>query len=277
MINSLLKKEWNFPNLSGKRILIVGLGGGSDIISAFSLISVLPNVKPEDVILANCKTSLDYKGVELVSANTPHIGMMSNRTPSVNENYPAGPLKIEMSLPRGPRNTPWLIACPRDFNAKTIALEITSFKFDVIIGVDTGGDALADTKSSHLGRDERMLEVLKRTQLPIYVVIVAPGSDGQSSFENLLNPFKHLDKAGDFLGSFSLLPLIPLFKTYGDPLRSESFRRTPTIIVDAFEDHLDKKEGGFLVPRERRPVIPKDFLTRAFVFFGRSFERDELS
>ena len=141
--------------------------------------------------------------------------------------------------------------------------------------MDTGGDALADTDSNHLDRDKQMLEVLKLTGVPIYVIIVAPGSDGQSTFDQLLHPFNQLEEAGEYLGCFSLLPLVPIFKTYGDPLRSESFRRTPTIIVDAFEDRLEKKEGGLMVPRERWPVIPKDFITRAFVFFGRSFEQDE--
>jgi hypothetical protein len=90
--------------------------------------------------------------------------------------------------------------------------EIRSLGFDVLVGVDTGGDSIAHKGGKgHRGRDQRMLRVLGQAGLSVLHVVVAPGSDGESASEDLEAAFACHAAAGRFAGCFSLDPILPVF------------------------------------------------------------------
>src|SRR5262249_44820606 len=116
----------------------------------------------------------------------------------------------------------------------------------------------------HRGRDQRMLGVLRRTGLPLLHVIVAPGSDGEASFEDLSTVFGEQLADGRYRGCFALDPLLPILQDFRECLGPT---RTPRIILPAAEDQLDHTSNGrVVVPRGRKPAVPRNWLTTGFVF-----------
>src|SRR5262249_41989606 len=142
--------------------------------------------------------------------------------------------------------------------------EILSLEFDLVVGVDTGGDSIA-TKGGrgHLGRDQRMLKILRRTGLPLLHVVAAPGSDGEASFADLQAAFTDQVARDQYSGCCSLEPMLGFFRAFRPAL---SPTRTPMIILAAAEDRLvHAKEGRVVVPRGRQPAVPRSWLTTGFV------------
>lgn len=68
----LLQKQFEFSNLNDKKVLLLGLGGGCDIISAYSLQFLFKSDKETKIIYGNTKTSLDKD----LSTISKHIGRL---------------------------------------------------------------------------------------------------------------------------------------------------------------------------------------------------------
>jgi hypothetical protein len=143
--------------------------------------------------------------------------------------------------------------------------EIRSLGFDVLIGVDTGGDSIADKDGrGRLGRDQRMLRVLRQTGLPVFHVVVAPGSDGEASWNDLQTVFARNADEGLYAGCFSLERFLPIYRLHRPGLGPT---RTPQIILAAAEDRLlHHPSGRVIVPRGRKPAVPQSWLLHGFVF-----------
>jgi Protein of unknown function (DUF1152) len=251
------KEKFTFPDVTGQAVLLVGLGGGSDIISAFALGTLLPAGQARKVVYGNTKTREDR--LERVTA---HIG----RVPAQRVELRPGPDRfhgttlIDQSVPRGDDGCPWTLSLDDESAARQLAEEIRGLGFDLLFGVDTGGDSLA---SRRRGRDKRMLRILQDTGIPLFHVVVAPGSDGETSVGRLQQAFAEQRAAGRYRGCFSLAPALPLLESLSEAL---SAKRTPRIILAAVNDRLERREDRVVVPRGCKPVVPKEWLSHGFVF-----------
>lgn len=244
-MTGLLATRFSWPDLAGQRALVVGLGGGSDAITAYAIARGLG----AHVAYANTKHALDADLILL----SPHIGRLPDRAPI------AGTTKIERRLPRGPHGSPLVLACGRDEPTAALARELAALAFDCVIGVDTGGDALDTSWRGSRGRDRRMVDVLGGLGVPVLLAVVAPGSDGQQSRDAIEAAIDAAHAAGRYLGAFSLAPYVPILRDHGRYLGAD---RTPNIICQAFDDARDPVE----VPRGQRPRIARSWLTSGLVF-----------
>lgn len=190
MTGALFAATFSWPDLKNQRVLVVGLGGGSDAICAHAIARGLG----PDVAYANTKHALEHDLIRV----SPHIGWLPDGAAI------RGSTKIERRLPRGPHNSPLVLACARDEPTDALARELAALAFDRVIGVDTGGDVLDTTPRGNRGRDRRMVEVLRRLAVPVLVAVLAPGSDGQQSSEALQSALLAEVAAGRYRGAFSL-------------------------------------------------------------------------
>ena len=256
-----IRKKYHFPDIHGQRGLILGLGGGSDIISAYAVQFLFPNYKKAQIIYGNTKRSLDADLIpvrESICRLPEKVGDLTE-----GESF-MGSTLIDQSIPKGFKHCPYIFRCSAS-SLRSLPDEIVSLGFDFILGVDTGGDALIDNAmSGEGGRDKMMVEVLKRTGLEFQVILLGPGSDGESTYYDFEDTVKRFIKSNRYLGCFSLEPLLPRIRDFAQNL---SEYRTPNIILSAWKDNLEKNKYGWVyVPRGIRPAIPKEVLLRGFVF-----------
>lgn len=197
--------------------------------------------------------------------------------------HASGSTRLEQSLPG---NRSLVVVIPSvSPNGKTAAQENAvvgeelAGQFDVIIGVDTGGDSLTggvelkEAKELHkgvvdrtTGRDVQVLNILKNLTIETHHVVFAPGCDGESTVDELKTAlFKASSTAKlSCSGSFSLEPMISTLKATCANLDET---RTPRIILSAFASSQNEIE--IPVRRGRKPlcpVVPREWLTRAFDF-----------
>ena len=109
-----------------------------------------------------------------------------------------------------------------------------------------------------------MLRILQQTEISFFHIVVAPGCDGHASFGRLLEKLGMDFNQKVFLGRFPITAMIPDFKDLGGWLTKG---KTPQIIVAAAEGRLEKTpEGRVVVPRLKRPEVPREWFLQAYVF-----------
>jgi len=251
-----------FPDVAGRKVLVLGLGGGCDIITAFAFSRLLKGEAAQDIVYANTKVG-EVGRVEPVTAHILRVaGPLIESDRRVQGR---GRAWIDHSVPRSPNGSPWIVLLADELAERELVDEIRSLAFDLVIGVDTGGDSIANKRGKgHRGRDQRMLRVLQQTGLSLLHVVVAPGSDGEATCEDLQTEFRQHAGAGRYLGCFDLGPLLPVFQSFRGSLGPT---RTPQIILSAVEGQLTRTAAGqVIVPRGRKPAVPASWLTTGFVF-----------
>ncbi|MHA1299397.1 MAG: DUF1152 domain-containing protein [Candidatus Helarchaeota archaeon] len=255
--------QYEFPNIKDKKILIVGLGGGCDIITAYGISKLISVKRPKTIIYGNTKYNVENN---LSSINT-HIWRVPVKQITLKSSmHTHGTTLIDQSVPRGNDGCPYIFLLRKNNRSENnLANEIKNLHFDKIFAVDTGGDSIVKTSlSGPQGRDMRMLRILLKTGVPLEHIIVAPGCDGESSYNDILNTFQEFHKLNKYKGCFLLKPIIGTLKTLAAPLSTD---RTPNIIVAAYEDRLKKKNIEFaIIERENKQIIPLKWLLRGFVF-----------
>jgi hypothetical protein len=251
-----------FPSVAGQKVFVLGLGGGCDIITAYA-ISGLLNEQAKEIIYANTKTT---RSVGPTKPVTPHIVHVASEQPEPGRTASGlGRAAIDHGVPRR-GESPWIVLLEDALAESELVGDIRSLGFDLLVGVDTGGDSIAHKKGrGRRGRDQRMLRILVQVGVPVLHVVVAPGSDGEESTEDLLSVFEREAAAGRYRGSFSLDSLLPVYRTLSVGLAD---RRTPKIILSAADGQLarTKDEKFVIVPRGKQPAVPPHWLTSAFVF-----------
>lgn len=257
----IMQTPFVFPDVADRKTLILGLGGGCDIITAFALSRLLGDPASR-VVYANTKTG-DVGAVEPVR---PHILRVTGPLIEMGRRVRGrGKAWIDHGVPRDANGSPWIVWLNSEVAERELVDEVRSLGFDLLIGVDTGGDSIARKGGrGHLGRDQRMLGVLQRTGLPLMHVVVAPGSDGEASFEDLRAAFAEQAAVGRYRGCFALEPVFPILRGFSEAL---SPTRTPRIILAAADGELaDAGDERVVVPRGRKPAVPRTWLTTGFVF-----------
>lgn len=263
----LLSRQFRFPSLAGSKVLILGVGGGCDIISAYALARMLRQTEsgePAQVVYANTKRHPDASLEPLA----PHVFRVPPEVtmPEVRA-YVHGTTEIDRSVPRGDRGCPWILC----LSHKKVEQEelVTSLRrldqWDMVITVDTGADSIVATaQSGSEGRDKTMLKILPGLGAPLLHIVIAPGCDGETAFDDLRETFHRWESTGDYLGCFPLDPMLRVYWEFSAALRRD---RTPNIILDAHHEKLKTgPHGGLIVPRGISPEIPKDWLANGFVF-----------
>lgn len=263
----LLARRFVFPDLGGQRVLIVGLGGGSDIISAYALAQMLRRFSssaPAETVYANTKRHAD-KVLELLAPQVYRVPA-TVRKPVARE--PAhGTTLIDQAVDRGDRGCPWILRLAREEAGQrqlTTSLQRLA-EWDLVIAVDTGADSIVPTaESGAAGRDKTMLRILGDLGTPLLHAVVGPGCDGETSFADLRDALGNLGRTGQWLGCFALDAMLPAYREFAPCLDPS---RTPNILLAAFDNTLRPgPDGGLVVPRGMCPVIPRSWLTTAFVF-----------
>jgi hypothetical protein len=256
-MNELESLPYEFPKLVGRNVLVVGLGGGCDIISAYALAVMLKSANPEKIVYGNTKRP----SREMEKIARSHVQPLAGLPRSVDE--------IGYSIPDMTEDCPLVFTIPWELGESLIgeiAEEVAALNCDLLIGVDTGGDSLFDNPlTGSEGRDKQMLRVLQSVDLPLLHVVFAPGSDGETTYGEMRSCFAEKRRLGEYRGCFSLEPMIPLMKQLAAHLRKE---RTPNIIVAAFEDCLTRPDPPDFVeiPRCLQPLVPRTWLQKGFVF-----------
>jgi hypothetical protein len=252
-----------FADFQDKRVLVVGIGGGCDIISAYAIAELLEEMKPSTLVYANTKRSCEG----YLEQFRPHVFRVPRDVRALSRGLRVhGTTRIEQSVPRGHNGCPFVFHLVDDDDGRQrLQDEIEAFSFDIVVGVDTGGDVIAQNPiSGTQGRDKRMLNLLRGLSAKSALVVVAPGSDGESCYEDLQRVIESHGNDGRLRGWFSLEPVIHTMRSLSEMLDSS---RTPNIIVAAFEDRLSPGDDPscVTVPRGLYPSIPRDWLTGAVV------------
>jgi hypothetical protein len=261
-MTDLLAVPFRFPDVAGQRVLLLGLGGGCDILTAYALSRLLDVGKARALVYANTKTA-DDGHLEPITA---HVGRVSD--PPIDlagrRGRTHGTTRIDRSVPRGDEGCPWVFLLSGQDVERTLPAEIRSLGFDRIIGVDTGGDSIVRKRhKGRPGRDQRMLRALSAADVALLHVVVAPGSDGESSYADLQAAMAGQAAEGRYRGCFLLEPILPVLRSLSGAL---SPTRTPRVILAAADGALAEGQNGrVVVPRGRRPAVPRGWLTRGFV------------
>lgn len=258
----LLSKPFVFPRLTGKTVLVLGVGGGCDIISAFALSQMLKEHEPATIVYANTKTKIRE---QLQPLSTHVLRVPEERIVLSGDMETYGMTLIEQSLPRGDCGCPWIFLLSRgEQKCAELVAEIQELLFDVIVSVDTGADSIvSNAASGPEGRDQRMMRVLGSVGTRWRHVVISPGCDGETSYLQLQTAMNQLESANRYAGCFSLEPLVPFFREASAGLENT---RTPNIIVDAYQKNLrESSDGRLVVPRGWEPEIPRSWLLTAFV------------
>lgn len=259
-----LAVPFQFPSVEAKRVLVAGVGGGCDIITAYALAEQLRAGQPQALVYANTKRRIHH-GLTHVTKHIFSIPrwMRALRFLATKRNA----TRIEQRVPPGDEGSPWLLHLSKHRDSRQrLAEELAEQGFDLIIAVDTGGDSVAESATSgERGTDKLMVAALKSLGTPFLLVVAGPGCDGEAPFEDLAQAFEQLRSEGRYAGCFSLGPMLTAFAAYGAPLEDI---RTTNVILAAHEKRLEKaaQRGSFIVPRGVRPAIPAAWLLRAFVF-----------
>lgn len=256
--SDLFATAFDFTTVPGRRLLVLGIGGGADIVSAYAVAQLLP--APERVVLyGNTKKRDDGWLVPL----SPHVHRLrEGDDPTPQRRRSAhGTTSIDRAIPRGPDGCPFIVTLPDEADAHVVAAELVALGIDAILGIDTGGDALATAASSgDGGRDKRMLRVLRATGLPTRLVVIAPGSDGETPTTALHHALQREQAEGRYQGCFALDPVLGILRAQAATLDA---KRTPRIILAAVDGPPDEY---VVVPRGLRPAVPRRWLTHGFVF-----------
>ncbi|WP_372371045.1 DUF1152 domain-containing protein [Candidatus Uabimicrobium sp. HlEnr_7] len=250
----MFTKKFDFAQLRKRRILCLGIGGGSDAISAFVCAQILKDIAV-DIAYGNTKLN-GNKDICLLST---HIGYVKScEVPITKVRH--GTTDIDSSLSRGSHHSPLIFLLDKQNPdiIEQLAREIIDLNhFDFIIGVDTGGDALK-TKNAAKSRDVMMLKVLRATKLDSMLFVLGMASDGISPHK--LKPrLKNLCSSNSYLGYFPLAPYQNMLNRCSLGLAAS---RTPKIILSALDSsskEIKVKRGGYY-------TVQREWLVNGFVF-----------
>ncbi|KAL1524748.1 hypothetical protein AB1Y20_019631 [Prymnesium parvum] len=251
-MHSLLPREaprFTLPPLAaGKRGLVLGMGGGCDVIGALAVAKLWKEQSQPDaaVLYGNCVSPREFP--EDFKALGEFLWMCSPNVVELQQGDQAyGTTRLEQSLPRCSEGSPFVFVVPHDGrdgmsleeatkkNTRALCESLEALRVDSVVGVDLGGDSLTGGFDFHgdaeFGRDRQVLHALRASNVPCVHLVVAPGCDGESTIEGMRAAVRELDEAGALLGTMPLDEMVGTMRSHAANL---SPMRTPNIIHSAF-------------------------------------------
>lgn len=279
----MFKQVFQLPNerVDGKNILVVGLGGGCDVISALAVRdSIKLNYSPKQIYCATTTGPRDFTDCEQVFPNIYKLPKHAKEIDPSVSTYKT--ILIENSMPRDEYGSPFLFVVPHRDNGSIN--EITNRNkdavlpgikqlnsWDLIIGVDAGGDSLTGgidfLLDPALGRDRQMLTILATSGIPFIHYLLAPCCDGESSQELMNQCVSQADTLGMYLGYFKIQKEIA--ETMKRLSLALSPNRTTNIISNSVLELQSEElihDSVVLVDRGIKPTIPLFWLQVVLVF-----------
>jgi len=275
--------QQNHPSTDFYNILVVGIGGGSDVLSAYTIAMALFNrfeqmgVKSQ-IAYANTKRgSPDLKdAIPLSPQNSICVLKNPQIVPLTSETKKGKPkpVEIEESLPRNQFGSyaPLLFYLEDMKKIQNYEQYLQSFRsfiekqqFDLIIGVDNGGDSLAKGKAIDPDdRDRQMLELLKGVQgTKLIHMVVAPTIDGETPPSEMVKILT--EKPPNFyLNSEFLLD------QYSVLAQNLAANKTPNLIIEGWRLYRENPNLTLTIDRPflNKPpeTIPVFFVTLIAVY-----------
>ncbi|EOD39466.1 hypothetical protein EMIHUDRAFT_199930 [Emiliania huxleyi CCMP1516] len=215
---------FELPSLrSGQRGIVIGMGGGCDVLGALAFAQAWEARSPgATVLFANCVSPRPMPSHEQLA---PHLWRCPpNVVPLAAGDGCYGSTRLEQSLPRGAEGSPFLLVVPEDgkgpssveevtrANTGAITSSLARLRVDAILAVDLGGDSL--TGGVDFASDPEC------------------GRDRQSAVGAMRAAVRHVDESGALLGVVPLAPLLEPLCRHSAPLAPN---RTPNIIKSALE------------------------------------------
>ena len=277
------EKTFNLPRewINNKRVLIIGLGGGCDVVSTLAIRdSIKSSYSPKELFCGTTTGPRDFQTCIEVFPNVYKLPQeVKELDPSVST-YKT--ILIESSMPRDEYGSPFLFVVPHRDNGSV--KEITNRnkeavlpgikqlnQWDLIIGVDAGGDSLTGgidfQMDPALGRDRQMLTILATSGIPFIHYLIGPGCDGESSVNLMKNCILQADSMGMYLGHFHIDDITA--NTMKNLSTALSPKRTTNILADAVLNYPKVNADDdtmILVDRGLKPDIPLFWLQSVLVF-----------
>jgi hypothetical protein len=254
----LFAQSFSWPSVNGKRVLVVGIGGGSDVVAATALADRLQSAGAAEVIYGNAKR-------HAAAGMTMRSRFIGELPPTVVPLTPDSVLKgtcaIDAAMPRGAQGSPLIFLTPTSSDTAEFTAELAALNADLVVAVDTGGDVLMGAAG---GRDWRMLQGLRGLGVPLLLAVVGPCSDGELSFTELRQNVVDAAGRGVYLGTSALNDVMPRYRELSAGLPPY---RTPQIVLDAL---LSPADSLIAVPRGNWPRVPAGWLRTVLWFDGRS-------
>lgn len=250
-------------NTNITNILILGVGGGCDIFSAYCYSKYLLSILNHEVkiIIGNTKrVNKDISNLKLISKHIYGLYPKSNIKNKLNkrmdiEHLPFSHDNIIIMLPQ----SDMIEEC------NELIEELQFEKWDLIISVDTGGDSICDdlSKKNKDNRDIEMIEILKsivnKTNSLYYHIIYGLGSDGENNeivISKSLNKFKDNRK---YIGTYNITD--EMYYILGQ--YSKYFDKNRTINILFNNSYNNKKYES--ICRGEKYIIPTIWLKQFIV------------
>ena len=137
-----------------------------------------------------------------------------------------------------------------------------------IIAVDNGGDIMAEFDDIEAaGRDQKVLEVLMSLNISTYVMVVAPGADGDFTQVELAQMKNRFGTIHEDLGHFDISIFQPIYQKYSGWMGAT---RTHNIVNESWKTSKNG-EGNMTVKRgtgkrKRQQIIPHRWIQSGWLF-----------
>jgi len=264
-------KQFDFHSIIGEKIFVLGIGGGNDVVGAFTVATIIQKTHPESkVIYGSCLSAREknYIGFSQISEGL-YIRDLKNS--EFNENHS---LKLVQTLKKFDRDLgePYVIIADDERKSERITKEaIDYFKECTIITIDNGGDSLTGGKDGKNGFDHKNLMCLKNMKQSFLHIILGLGCDGESDIDKIKKMIQYQSQA--VIGVFAMdeiaKALSPMMTDIVSPERNNV--DTTAIILEANKHMLSdpKSEELYLIPRHERNIqVPYSWVNTAIVFYG---------
>lgn len=276
ILNEFTETNYKFNDYNNSDVLIIGIGGGSDIIGAYALGKFLKENNPNATIkIAVAVTpKSDYEGFDNLQENLYRINSdkvsdlskLHHTLQLIKDIYDFDKSFFPYILVRPKYKQDTDIPLHQKDVTNAISKSLTFLNPDFIIATDNGGDSLTGGVSDNVEKefDRTGIRALQKFGKPFEYIVFGPGCDGESTKEMITNAIQQ-DK-DSFKGAFSIAELAKLWSSISQKYLPK--HRTPNIILSA----LNLSNQEIKIPRHRKPLIPVDWLKVGIVFDGLNFK-----
>lgn len=236
-----------FGDVAGRRIAVIGVGGGGDVVSTIPLcweleqlgaIPIPGGLTWKRVIhdpIRRPRTLDEFNNIRRIG---PCIATCRTDTSTVD-----GIRHVEADISRAMNNREILIIDPSGGSRavlESIRTAQSSFNLDAVIGVDVGGDVLCNGHETTLESplcDQTLLHVL--AELNSRIILASVGTDGEINPADFLTRFRAIHARNGFLGAVE--PLDAALEIWEEVVRdakTESSKFAIEICKDLSADQL---------------------------------------